>query len=156
MIFEYFSKNCRENQVLLKSDKNEGQQGTSHEEQYTFVIVSRSVILRMKHVSDKSCTENQNTHIMFDNVVFENCAVYEIMWENAVERGRLQTAIWRMRVACCMPKATDTHSQYVILIAFTLQQWLHENTAKYYVLRTVTVLFMVLFSFRKPFRTPSK
>ena len=31
-----------------------------------------------------------------------------------------------MRIACCIPKATDTHSEYVILIAFPQQQWLHE------------------------------
>ena len=63
---------------------------------------------------------------MFDNVFFENRTVYEIMWKNVVERGRLQETIWRMRIACWMPKATDTHSQYVILIAFPLQQWLHK------------------------------
>jgi hypothetical protein len=37
------------------------------------------------------------------------------MWENIVERGRTQMAIWRMRVACWIPKATDTNSEYVIL-----------------------------------------
>ena len=32
-------------------------------------------------------------------------------------------AIWRMRIACWIPKATQTHthSEYVILIAFPLQ-----------------------------------
>jgi len=29
--------------------------GTSNEEQYTFVIISRSIFLRMRNVSDKSC-----------------------------------------------------------------------------------------------------
>ena len=36
-------------------------------------------------------------------------------------------AIWRMRIACWIPKATNTHSGCVILIAFPLQQWLHEH-----------------------------
>ena len=35
--------------------------------------------------------------------------------------------IWRMRIACCIPKVKNTHSQYVILIVFPLQQWLHES-----------------------------
>jgi hypothetical protein len=35
--------------------------------------------------------------------------------------------IWRMRIACWVPKSTDTHSEYVMLIAFPLQQWLHER-----------------------------
>ena len=32
-----------------------------------------------------------------------------------------------MRIACWIPKATNTHSQYVILFGFPLQQWLHER-----------------------------
>ena len=31
-----------------------------------------------------------------------------------VERGRPQMTIWRMRIACWISKATDTHSEYVI------------------------------------------
>jgi hypothetical protein len=46
---------------------------------------------------------------------------------NIVERGRSQMAIWRMRIACWITKATNTHSQYVILIALPLQQWLRER-----------------------------
>jgi len=37
--------------------------------------------------------------------------------------------IWRMRIACWITKATNTHSEYVILIAFPVQQWLHERTS---------------------------
>jgi hypothetical protein len=37
--------------------------------------------------------------------------------------------IWRMRIACSIPKATNTHSEYVILIAFTSQQLLHEGSS---------------------------
>jgi hypothetical protein len=35
--------------------------------------------------------------------------------------------IRRMRFACWITKATDTHSEYVIFIGFELQQWLHER-----------------------------
>ena len=35
--------------------------------------------------------------------------------------------IRRMRIACCIPKATNTLSEYVILIVSPLQQWLHEH-----------------------------
>ena len=34
-----------------------------------------------------------------------------------------------MRILCWIPKATDTHSEYVIGIAFPLQQWLHERAS---------------------------
>jgi len=53
---------------------------------------------------------------------FENRAVDEIMWKNMVEPDRPRMIIWRMRIECCINKATNTHSEYVILIAFPLQQ----------------------------------
>jgi len=40
--------------------------------------------------------------------------------------GRPQVTVWRMHIACFVRKATDTHSEYVILIALPQQQWLHE------------------------------
>ena len=51
------------------------------------------------------------------------------MWKNIVEPGRPQMTIWHMRVVCWISKATNTHSEYVILIAFPLQQWLHERAS---------------------------
>ena len=38
--------------------------------------------------------------------------------------------IWRMRIARWILNATNTHSEYLTLIAFPLQQWLHERPAK--------------------------
>jgi hypothetical protein len=35
--------------------------------------------------------------------------------------------IRRMRITCWITKATNTHSQYVILLLFHPQQWLHER-----------------------------
>jgi hypothetical protein len=49
------------------------------------------------------------------------------MWKNIVETDWPQMTIWRMRIACWVTEATDTHSEYVILIAFSRQQWLHER-----------------------------
>jgi len=42
------------------------------------------------------------------------------MWKNITEPG--------MRIACLIPPATITHSEYVMLIAIPLQQWLHERS----------------------------
>ena len=36
------------------------------------------------------------------------------MWKTIVEPDRPQVTIWRMRIACWIPKATNTHSEYVI------------------------------------------
>jgi hypothetical protein len=105
--------------------------GTVHEDQCTFLIISHP-LLRMKNVSDKSYGENKNTHLMLNNFFFCGVggnAIYEIMWTNSVELGRPQMTIWCMPLACWIPKATNTHSQYVILLACLQQQWLHEHTS---------------------------
>jgi len=81
----------------------------------------------MKNASDKSCRDNQHTHFVFSNFFPENRAVYGTMWNNVAGPGRPQMTIWRMRIAYWIPKATDTHSEYVILIAFPRQQWSRER-----------------------------
>jgi hypothetical protein len=82
----------------------------------------------MRNVSDKSCRENQYIHILCSvTVFFENRAVDEIMWKNIAESDRPHMTIRRMPIACWIPKAINTHSEYVIRIAFPLQQWLHES-----------------------------
>jgi hypothetical protein len=47
-----------------------------------------------------------------------------------------------MRISCWMCKATNTHTGYIILIAFPLHQWLHQ--ASHYVIR----LLLVFLTFR--------
>jgi len=48
--------------------------GTLHEDQYTFLITSHSVLLRMRSILNKRCTENQNTFYVQQHF-FENSAV---------------------------------------------------------------------------------
>ena len=43
------------------------------------------------------------------------------------EHSEQRTVHREHEYACCITKATDTHSEYVTLIAFPLQQWLHER-----------------------------
>ena len=82
----------------------------------------------MRNVSDKSL-EDFKTHILCSIVFFfENRAVYEIMWKNIVEWSRPQMTIWRMSIAYWITKATNTNSEYVILIAVARRQRLHERT----------------------------
>ena len=49
------------------------------EEYYIFLIASRSLLVRMKNISDKRFRENQNTHFMFNNVFSENSLGFEKM-----------------------------------------------------------------------------
>jgi hypothetical protein len=76
---------------------------------------------------DKSFRENQNTLFIFENFYSKNHAIYDVMWKNVVQLDRLQKTVWRMRIACWITKATNTHAEYVIHIAFPLQQWLQER-----------------------------
>ena len=56
-------------------------------------------------------------HFLF-SIFFLNRAVYEIIWKTIVEPDKPQMTIWRMRIAFRIPKATNTHSEYVILFVF--------------------------------------
>jgi len=51
--------------------------GTLLDDQYTSLIISRSFLLRMKIISDKSCRETQNAYLMFSNLK-KKFSVYEI------------------------------------------------------------------------------
>jgi len=43
------------------------------------MIIYRSVLRKTRNFSDKSCTENQNTHFMFNNFFFrKSCR----LWDN--------------------------------------------------------------------------
>ena len=44
------------------------------------------------------------------------------MWKIIVEPSRAQMKIWHMCILCWIPKASNTHSGYVILIAFPQQR----------------------------------
>ena len=84
------------------------------------MVISRSVLLRTKNVSDKSCRENQNPHFMFNNFFFfrKSCRLLNNV-EKYGKAGQVtyDDMILGMRIACWMPKATNTHSEYVIIPA---------------------------------------
>jgi hypothetical protein len=120
-----FLKSVEKIQVLLKSENSIGY---FIWRPLDFLITSRSVLLKMRNVLHKSCKENPNTHFIFSNFFFfENRAVCEIRWKNIVVPGRPQISIRLMRIACWIPKATNTFSECVIFIAFPLQQWMYER-----------------------------
>jgi len=62
--------------------------------------------------------------------LLENRAVYEIMWKKAVERGRSQMTVLFTLFVCWILKAfKHTLSEYEMLIAFLLKQWLNESAS---------------------------
>ena len=50
-----------------------------------FMVISRSIHLRMRNISDKICRENQNTHFVFSNFLLfrKSCR----LWDNVEKSG---------------------------------------------------------------------
>jgi len=99
------------------------------------MILCLFILLRMRNISGKNFKENRDTHFLFNNFIYfilfflENSAVYETIRINIVELERPHMTIWRMRIPCCVRKATNTHLEYIIRVAFPLQKWLHEHAS---------------------------
>jgi len=56
------------------------------------------------------------------------------LWDNVEKHSSTREAeeaniIWRMRIAWWTPKGTNTHSEYVIHVAFTQQKYWHERAS---------------------------
>ena len=122
-------------QVSLKSDKN-----ILHEDRNTFSVISRAIILRVRNVSGKSGRKIKTYTSCLIFCFRENRAVYVITWKNIVEPGWPQMTIWRMSLVSWIIKATNTQSEYAILTAFPVQQWLHERAT---VLRYTYIAYRV-------------
>jgi len=96
---------------------------------YTFMIISRSVLLRMKKFS-KWDVEKIKTHILCSITFFfrKSCR----LWDDVEKYYRAWQAtddniMRRRRIACWIPKATNPHSGCVILITFPLRWWLQAH-----------------------------
>jgi hypothetical protein len=96
-----------------------------------FVLYLAQFFLEWKMFQKKYCRRNQNTRFVFRNFYFccrKSCR-FEMTWKNIVEWSRPQMRVWRMRIACWIPKATNAHTQYAILIACPLQKCLQERAS---------------------------
>ena len=93
----------------------------------TYMTVSHWILSRMRTVQ-KQVVEKIKTYILCSLTLSpKSCH----LWDNVEKYGRaLQTTyddtIWHVCFACWMVKVSDTHSEYVILIALPRQQWYHE------------------------------
>ena len=81
----------------------------------------------MRNVSEND-VEDIQTHILSITFFFKIVP----LWDDVEKYCRAGHAtddiiIQRMCIACWIPKATSTHSEYVILIVFPWQQWLHKQ-----------------------------
>ena len=128
VLFMYFSNICRENSSFIKIWKEWlllYMETDIHFWSYLAHFFLELQIFQTKVV------EKIKTHILFSVTIFEYRAIYEIMRKRFAEPERPQMAIWRIRIACWVPKSTNiqTHTRYVILISFPPQRWLHERAS---------------------------
>ena len=143
-IWWFFENLSKKIQVSSKSDKNNGY--FTWRTIHIFYHISPHFFLEWE-MFQTNVVEKIRTHILCSITFFlrESC-LYEIILKNIVEQGRAQMTIWRMLIACWTTKATNTHThtQYVILIAFAQQQWLHEraSTLRYtYICFSLSLLY---------------
>jgi len=84
----------------------------------------------MRNVLGRKFRENQNTFYVQELFLFPKILPFvRLTWKIIVEPDRPQMTIWRMRIACWLTKATNTHSEYVMLLSFPQQQWLHKGAS---------------------------
>jgi hypothetical protein len=97
---------------------------TLYEDQFTCLDAASSAVLTLINII-KYRQENQNSFCVQRNRVF-----YKIMCKNTVKPIKPNITTVNMRIACWIPLSTNTKSEYVILVAYPLQHWLHEHTPK--------------------------
>jgi hypothetical protein len=92
------------------------------------MVVSCTVLLRMRNVSDKF-VEKIKTHILRSITCFWK----SYRWWYSVEKycTAWQATDDNMAHVHCMwiPNATKTYSEHIIVIVFSLQEWLHERAS---------------------------
>ena len=99
-----------------------------------------------REIFHTNVVEIPKTYILC-SVIFFKRAVYDLRWKNIVEPDRPQMTIWRIRIACWIPNVTNTISEYVIPIAFPLQQWFNEWFSVLSYTYNVCLVFHLQYSF---------
>jgi hypothetical protein len=112
-----------------------------YEQQYTFLILPRSVLLRIKNIADKICTEN--AHFIFTILGGGKLCP---LWDNVEKYGRPEEATDKNMVYAHFTLGTQSYkhtvSEYVILIDFYCCSNSCTNVHQCYVIRTLPVLFI--------------
>ena len=132
---------------------------TLHKDLCTYVVISHWILLRI-NISDKGCTENQ--HTFFVRHFFPSFLKSFRLWHNMENYGAIglftdDYIIRSTRNACWITNARDSHSEYVVLIAFPQQHWLCERALMLcytymvsFVLNTAELKYGILFFYYRP------
>jgi hypothetical protein len=95
------------------------------------MIMCHFVLIRITDVSDKSCRESQNTHLISITCFRNSCLLWDNVKKNTVEPGRSQLTI--PYCACAWHagylRLIDTHLPDLIFMSFPGHQWLRERAS---------------------------
>jgi hypothetical protein len=72
-LFECFRKSVEKFKFLCNMSRITG---TLHEDLNTFIVISCSVLLRIRNVSDKCCRKSPNTLFMLNNFLFSKTVLF--------------------------------------------------------------------------------
>jgi len=102
--------------------------GTVYKDQCTFMVIFRWT-LRMRNVTDRFVEKIKHTIYVQWPFFFlgKSYRLWDVGKYGTARQATDENIIRRMRSACWITKVTDTHSEYVILVAFQRQEWSRER-----------------------------
>jgi len=100
----------------------------------TYVHYMSEFLLELE-VFQTEVVEKVKTYVMLDNFFFFSKIVP--LWDNEGKcdragQGTDNSLIRRMDFICWISKATHTHLEYIVLIAFSRKQWLGERALAFH------------------------
>ena len=125
-IWVYFSKICRENSSFIKIWPPPPNGYWTWSPIHIFYHISLSSSYNEKRFR-QNCIENQNTRFTLKILLSTIVPRWDKEQKHNIQPDRLQMTTLLMRFAYSIIKATNTHSEYVILITSPLQQHLQES-----------------------------
>ena len=123
LIFEYFAVSYWEHSRLIKTR-------VLYMKTFVNLWYELSEFFLEWEIFRTKLVQKIKTHLIFYNSPLPKSYC---LYDNVVEYGRAGQAtkdniIWRMRFACWITKATDSHLKYlVLLLDFPRQHWLRER-----------------------------
>ena len=103
------------------------------------MTVSRRILIRMRNVSDKSWTENQNKHFVFSEHFpkFVSCMLEVEKYSTDVQATNV-SIIRRVRFACWITKATGTLSRMCNTSCFPTEKMVTRTRLNITFIRTLS------------------
>ena len=127
-VWGFFENLCRRfkfNEILTRIT------GTLPKDPSTLVIISGWILLRKTDLSDESCRQNQNARFVLSDLFFfffsffffPKIAPFMTFVAKYGRAGQAtnENTIRRTSIACWIPQATNTHSEYVIRNCFSIE-----------------------------------